>query len=201
LSAEPQDPVGNGQQGTPAPSAKSYLLNVTVIAGRGAANVLRPASAIPPVVEVRDVDNHPVIGAVVTFSAPLEEPTVTFPNGNRSYSVVTDTSGQAAVESMIPLGVGSFSIEVSAAYDDDHGATTIPEANYTTLKAATSAGALTRGNRVEVASDHSLSTSAKVGIVGVVAAAAGVGLFFGLRGHGSSSSSISVGTPTVGAPH
>lgn len=189
----------NAQSGIPPSSISS--LNVLVIAGQNSANVLKPASVVPPMVEVRDANNHPVIGAIVTFSAPLDEPTVRFPNGNRIYSLVTDTSGRAAVENMAPLGSGRFNIDARATYEDSSAESTIPQANYPTWKSAAASGAMNQANRIELP-NHGLSKGAKVTIILVaVAAAAGIGVFLATRGHSNSNSStVSAGTATVGAP-
>jgi hypothetical protein len=182
------------------PIGSPSSLNVVVLAGKQAANVLNPPSAVPPVIELRDASNRPVIGAVITFSAPADEPTVKFPNGNRTYSLVTDTSGRVAVENMLPLGAGKFSIDITANYDDSFGSASIQETNYPTLKSATAAGMANEANRVRSPVDHGLSKGAKIGIVAAVVAAGGIGIFFAAHAH-SASSTVSVGTPTVGAPH
>lgn len=204
LNAAPPVQAAQAQRpGSPAAHNPSSL-TVNVISGRNGANILKPASAVQPMVEVRDGNNRPVIGAVVTFSAPLDEPTVKFPNGNRNFSLVTDDSGRVTVENMLPMGVGKFEIDVAVSYGDSHAESVIPQANYPTLKAASAPGNLTIGSRVATPEGGGLSTGAKIGIVaGIVAVGAGLGIYFATRGHGSnnSNSSISVGTVTVGAPH
>jgi hypothetical protein len=172
-----------------------------VVLGRNGSNILKPPSVVPPTVEVRDANNHPIVGAIVTFSSPGEEPTVTFPNGNHRYSMVTDTSGRVAVENMVPLGAGKFTISVSATYDDSFGNSTIQETNYLTLKMATASGMINEPNRVQSPVDHGLSRGAKIGIIAAIVAGAGIGGFFAAHSHSGSSNTVSVGTPTVGAPH
>jgi hypothetical protein len=187
---------------TPLPPAAnpspSSPLSVYVIAGSNAVNVLKPPSVVPPTVSVRYLDNRPATGAIVTFSAPRKEPTVKFPNGATSYSVVTDVNGQATIENMTPLGLGGFDIQVYVTYLDEYGSATIRETNYPTLKAASESGTAIRGNRLAVPTEHGLSTAAKVGIISGIAVAAGLGAYFALRGH--STTTVSAGTPTVGAP-
>ena len=188
--------AGQSSQPIAPPSSK---LTLSVIEGRHGSNVLRPPSAMAPTVEVRDGDNRPVTGAVVTFSSPPEAPTVKFPNGRWSYSVVTNTSGQASVESMIPMGAGKFGIQVNATYLDSYADSTILEVNYPTLKAATTSGMINQANRVEIAHEHGISTTTKIGIVSAIAIAAGIGAYFAARGN-TSKSAVTAGTPTVGAP-
>jgi hypothetical protein len=177
----------------------SSPLSVYVIAGADAANILKPPSVVPPTIAVRYVENRPAVGAVVTFSAPKTEPTVKFPNGATSYSVVTDNNGQATVENMLPLGTGGFNIQIYVTYLDEYGSATIRETNYPNLKTASESGSFNARNRLQVPTEHGLSTVAKVGIISGVAIAAGLGAYFALRG-GHTASTVGVGTPTVGAP-
>ena len=182
-----------------AHAATVHTLNVTVVSGRNGANILRPGLAALPVVEVRDAQNHPIVGALVRFTTPTDGATVTFPDGSHAFSVVSDPSGRATLESMQPSGVGSFTIEVSAGFNGLYGEATIPQSNFATLRAASASGATLNASRTKVANVHTLSTPVKVGLLaGGIAIAAAVGIYFATRK--SNSSSIGVGTPTVGAP-
>ena len=200
--APPAPKASPAHQSVPAarnvPSAGPNI-TVTVLAGRDAANTLSPPSVIPPRIAVRDAGNRPITGAVVTFSSPREAPTVTFPNGSWSYSVVTDTSGEAIVDNMVPTGLGKFQIDVTVTYLDSVVNSAISQTNYPTLKAATAAGFVNAPYRVQLRNDNGLSTGTKLGIAAAVAAAVGIGIYFAVRGHGSSNS-VTPGTPTVGAP-
>ena len=194
-----QTAIPSVQAAHTVPSATSNVV-VTLLAGRDAANTLSPPSAIPPRVQVRDVGNRPITGAVVTFSSPREGPTVTFPNGSSSYSVVTDLSGEAIVDNMVPMGLGKFQIDITVTYLDSVINTVVSQTNYQTLKAATSAGFVNEPYRVQLRNDHGLSMGTKVGIAGALAAIAiGIGVYFAVRRHGSSNT-VTPGTPTVGAP-
>jgi len=51
----------------PAPAAPSAL-RIVVIAGEDAINIIQQKTAVAPLVEVRDRNNLPVPGAVVTFT-------------------------------------------------------------------------------------------------------------------------------------
>jgi len=175
-------------------------LALVVVAGQGGTNILKPASSVPPSVQVRSASGAPIMGAVVTFSAPMNGPTVKFPNGRRTYSVVTEKDGSATVGSMTPEGEGNFSIEVSASYDDMRTNLRISQANYATLKTAAVSG---RGlGSDSIAAPHSgMSRGTKIAIIAtVVAVAAGVGTYFALRGGHASGTTVSPGTATVGAP-
>lgn len=43
-------------------------LKIVVIEGEGAVNIIQQKTAVSPLVEVRDRNNNPVSGAVVTFT-------------------------------------------------------------------------------------------------------------------------------------
>jgi hypothetical protein len=197
-AAKPSAANPSAQAARTLPSAISNV-TVTVLAGRDAANTLSPPSVIPPRIQVRDASNRPVTGAVVTFSSAREAPTVTFPNGSWSYSVVTDTSGEAVIDNMVPTGLGKFQIGITVTYLDSVVNSTISQTNYQTLKAATAAGFVNEPYRVQLRDDHGLSTGTKIGIAAAIAVAVGIGVYFAVRGHGSSNS-VTAGTPTVGAP-
>ena len=51
-----------------APQAAQPALRVVVIEGEDAVNIIQQKTAVRPVVEVRDRNNLPVPGAMVTFS-------------------------------------------------------------------------------------------------------------------------------------
>lgn len=191
--------VGQTPQAPAAPTNESLI--VVVVAGRNGTNILRPPSAAPPVIEVRDNADRPVAGAIVKFSAPESEPTVKFPNGRSSYSLVTDLSGRAVVENMTPVGTGKFQLDVTATYLDVYTTAMIRETNYSTHKLAMASTSLDAANQVPSPVEHQgLSTGAKVGIIaGIAVVAAGVGAYFAFRGHGSTGT-VAAGTPTVGAP-
>ncbi|HEX4749652.1 MAG TPA: hypothetical protein VH302_08940 [Bryobacteraceae bacterium] len=185
---------------SPAAQPSSEVLTVIVVAGRNGTNILRPPSAAPPVIEVRDNSDRPVAGAIVKFSAPVDEPGVKFPNGRPTYSLVTDLNGRVAVENMTPSGVGKFEIDVTATYLDASTTAHIREANYPNQKLAMAATSFDAANQVHSPSEHHMSTGTKVGIIAAIAVAAGLGAYFGLRGGHSTSGSVAAGTATVGAP-
>jgi hypothetical protein len=113
-----------------------------------------------------------VAGATVTFTLPSEGAGGTFLNGSKILTVITDSSGKAAVSGMHPLGTGAFKITVSAAIHAHTAAAVIAQTNYLTVAAATSAGVPASSLP---ATGGALSSAAVGGIVaGVAAVAVGV---------------------------
>src|SRR5690348_7805255 len=71
----------------PEPQSPASSLRVVVVAGEGAINILEQKSAVAPVVEVRDRNDQPIAGALVTFT--VRRGGAAF-NGARTISVTTD---------------------------------------------------------------------------------------------------------------
>lgn len=178
-------------------------LHIDVLKGSGAVNVLKKKTAATPVVEVKDRNNTPVPGVMVFFSSPSSGPSVTFLNGERMFSTVTDSRGRAAASGLKPVNVGSFNVEVSVSDKTGTATADIPMSNYS--KSGDAAGG-------KVASSGGLSHGT-IGILVAVGAAAAIGAALGLSSHGGSSSSgsssststtatVTVGSGgTVSAPH
>jgi hypothetical protein len=189
---QPGDPEQPGSNG----------LHIVVIDGEDGVNIIKKKTAVKPVVEVRDRNNLPVAGVVVIFTSPSDGPSVTFMNGQRSISVITDDAGRATTSGLKPLNQGKFQINVSANSQSQTASTVISMTNI--LKAV--AGG--EGTTTAASSGGGGLSGATIGIIVGVAAAAAVGVAFGLSKHGSSSAStsttatIGVGAGgTVGAPH
>jgi hypothetical protein len=92
-------------------------------------------------------------------------------------TVITSSSGRAAVASLHPVGSGAFKIGVSASFQGHVATAAISQTNYLTAAAATSAGASGAGAGAVgagAAAGAGRSTGVIVGIVaGVTAAVAG----------------------------
>jgi hypothetical protein len=187
------------QNATAAAAQATDELKIIVIEGEDGVNIVKKKTAVQPVVEVRDRNNLPVAGVSVTFALPATGPSGTFLSGAKSLTVMTNSSGRAAVASLHPVGSGAFKIDVTASFQGRVATATISQTNYLTAAAAASAGAAGGGT------GGGLSTAAVVGIVAGVAAAAAVGLAVGLSGGGKkappvTATTIGLGTSTVGAP-
>lgn len=190
------------QPGVPMQDASVDIgLHIVVLEGQNGINIVKKRAAVRPVVEVRDRTNMPVAGASVTFTAPNDDPSATFLNGSRSETLVTDQTAQATVASMKPEGTGTFKLTVTASFQGQTATATITQTNVMTAAEAARAGA--RGTPVAGSATSGLSNKTVIGIVAGVVVAAAVGIGVGLSGGKSSSatSSVGVGTPTVGAPH
>src|SRR4051812_9873000 len=75
-------------------SAQTPTLKIVVVEGEGAVNIVRQGTATAPVVEVRDRNDQPVAGAVVTFA--IRNGRATF-SGARTLTVTSNAAGRAAV--------------------------------------------------------------------------------------------------------
>ena len=88
-------------------------LRIVVIEGEDAVNVIQQKTATRPVVEVRDRNDLPVPGVLVTFS--IEGGKAASFGGASTLTVATNAAGQAAVTSLTPSAAGAFQIQVQAA--------------------------------------------------------------------------------------
>ncbi len=104
-------------------------LQIVVLQGEDGVNIIKKKTAVKPVVEVRDRNNLPVAGATVVFLAPDSGPGVTFADGSRLFTTVTNASGRATVPSMKPVGVGTFKIKATANFDGQSATTAITQTN------------------------------------------------------------------------
>jgi hypothetical protein len=118
----------------PAPA-----LRVVVVEGEDAVNIIQQKTAVRPVVEVRDRNNLPVSGALVTFS--IEGGKAASFGGASTLTVATNAAGQAAVTGLTPSAAGAFQIQVSAAFQGQVATATIAQTNVMTAAQAAAAGA------------------------------------------------------------
>lgn len=140
-------------------------LKIVVIEGEGAVNIIQQKTAVAPVVEVRDRNDQPVAGAVVTFA--IRSGRGTFGGGLRTLSVTTNATGRAAAAGFSPTASGAVQINVAASFQGQTAAATIAQTNVATAAQATSATAGGTG-----ATSGGLSAVAIGGIVGGAAAGA-----------------------------
>jgi hypothetical protein len=136
-AAVPFDPSLPKGQGTPP------ALRVVVIEGEGSVNIIQQKTAVRPIVEVRDRNNLPVPGALVTFS--IEGGKAATFGGASTLTVATNAAGQAAVTSLTPGAAGAFQIQVSAAFQGQVATATIAQTNVMTAAQAAAAGAASSG--------------------------------------------------------
>jgi hypothetical protein len=175
----PQGITPAAAQAQPAPAK----LNIVIVGGEGAINNIRQRTAREPIVQVEDENHRPVAGAVVLFLLPDNGPSGLFEGGGRTIEVKTDNAGRAIGRGFKVNRVeGKFQIQVQATYQGVSASATIAQVN-----AAPAVGAR-----------HGMS-GRTIAILSAVGAAAAVGIVLAVR-RGSGSTTISPGTPTVGAP-
>lgn len=196
------------------PVPKEGSLDITIVEGDGGSNVVGKKSSVRPVIEVRDEKNQLVEGAVVTFVAPADGPSVVFGNGLRTVTVMTDAQGRARPPAMKAVNTGSFRVQVSASYKGQMVSTAISQTNFES--AAEAKGGVAPSSTPADNSDQRPVANKKSGgisgttwaiILGAGAAAA-VGIAIGLGHKGSSSTTAATtsatitgpGTPGAGAP-
>lgn len=171
-------------------------LHIEIMSGDRGINIIKKKTAVKPVVEVRDRNNLPIAGALVTFSSPSDGPSVVFANGARSITVTTNAAGRATTVGMKPVETGKFQVNVSASFHSQTATASIAMTNVLTAAAATAAAAA-GGTVATGAGAAGLSTGVIVAIVAVAAGAA-VGIGIGLGHHGSSTPAASTPTVTIG---
>lgn len=173
-------------------AAKPKSLLITIIDGEGALNDVRTRTAREPIVEVDDENHKPVAGALVLFSIDnggSHTPFATF-KGTQTLTVHTDAAGHATGTGFqITAKKGNFKISVQASAGEVQATAIINEVN-TDAGGSSSAGETT----VKVLSHKRITWI----MTGVVVGAAVGGIVYATEG--SSPSTISPGTGTVGAP-
>jgi hypothetical protein len=108
---------------SPAPA-----LRILVIDGDGAVNLIQQKTAVSPLVEVRDRNNLPVAGAVVTFRLAGRSPAL-FAGGSRTLTVTSNAAGRAAAGGLQSTGAGTYEIQVEASYQGQVATATISQSN------------------------------------------------------------------------
>jgi hypothetical protein len=92
-------------------------LNIVVVEGEGATNNVRERVAREPAVRVEDENHKPIPGAAVVFTLPTEGATGEFSNGGKSLTMITDSQGRAAAQSLrLNQIAGKMPIHVNASY-------------------------------------------------------------------------------------
>jgi hypothetical protein len=150
--------------GGPAQPATGGL-RIVVIEGEGAVNIIQQKTAVAPIVEVRDQNNLPVVGATVTFTIQGGK-TAVFAGGSQTLTVTTNAAGRAVAAAVNPLNSGTVQIQAAAAFQGQAAAATITQTNVMT---AAQAGASTGGPAG--GGGGGLGVGAIAGIAGGVAAA------------------------------
>lgn len=155
-------------------TAPPYQL--VVLRGDNAQNNIKKGRATKQVVEVRDRNNKPVAGVLLTFSMPKTGASGTFVDGTQLTTVTTDTAGQASVTVQPNSVAGTYQIDVNGNVAGDPVSGKIMQTNV-------------------AAAGMSGST---IGILAAVAAAgAAVGIGLAVSGNGNNNGSSSATPPGV----
>jgi hypothetical protein len=173
----------------PEPGQPRSLL-ITIVEGEGALNDIRSRTAREPIVQVDDENHKPVAGALVLFSLDKTGSSYASFGGASSLSVHTDAAGRAAANGLqITPHKGKYSIAVHATY----GVLVADAVINMTNVGEGGAGGSTQAT-VSVVSHKKL-----IWIVsGVLAGGAIAGIVVATQG--SSPTTVSTGTGTVGPP-
>jgi hypothetical protein len=118
-------------------------LRIVVVEGEDAVNIVQQKTAVAPVIEVRDRNNLPVPGALVTFS--IQGGKAASFGGASTLTVATNAAGQAAVTGLTPTAAGAFQIQVSAAFQGQLATATIAQTNVMTAAQAAAASTAAGG--------------------------------------------------------
>jgi hypothetical protein len=152
-------------------------LQIRVIEGEGAVNIIQQKTAVAPLVEVRDRNDLPVSGAVVTFT--IGGKAASFAGGVQTLTVTTNAAGRAAASALSPLTSGGVQIQVSAAFQGQVAGATIAQTNVMTAAEAAAAGASGTGGSGSATGTGSAGGAGGGGLsgttLGIVGAAVGVG--------------------------
>jgi len=172
-------------------------LKIVVIEGEGAVNIIQQKTAVSPLVEVRDRNNNPVSGAVVTFTIQGGN-SAAVAGGAQTLSVTTNAAGRAVMAAINPVNPGTFQIQVQAAFQGQTAAAAITQTNVMTAAQAAGATAAGAGGTGGGAGGGGMSGLAIGGIVGGVAVAGAAVVATGaLGGEPDAAVSAAAGTYTL----
>jgi hypothetical protein len=173
-------------------TAQASGLKIVVLEGEDAINVIQQKTAVATLVEVRDKNDLPVSGAIVTFNVSGGK--AVFAGGTQQITVTTNAAGRAAASAVNPLQSGAIRIQVEASFQGQTATASIAQTNVATAADAAAQAAerakLARGSSGSGSSGAAsgtaagagagagggLSGAAVAGIVGGVAAGAGLGI-------------------------
>jgi hypothetical protein len=188
-----------GVRGLYAQTPMPTNMSLVVVEGEGTSLNIGERARKPPLVRVEDENQHPIVGAAVTFTLPTEGATGDFGGGSKTLTVVTDTQGNAIAKGLrVNQLPGKLPIYINASYRGLTAKATITE--YITAAPGAKIGGGSHGNGKWIA------------IVAIVGAAAAGGAYYATHSGGSSSSAppptppptpigITPGTGTIGGAH
>ncbi|MBY0493572.1 MAG: hypothetical protein K2Y23_05115 [Cyanobacteria bacterium] len=118
--------------------AKEGPFKIVVLAGEDSVNVIQQKTAVAPLIEVRDRNNVPVPGAMVTFAVQGGK-AAAFQGGASTLTIATNAAGQAAATGFTPMTAGAVNISVSATVQGQVVTAAISQVNVLTAAEAAAA--------------------------------------------------------------
>ena len=158
-----------------------------MIEGEGAVNIIQQKTAVSPLVEVRDRNNQPVSGAVVTFTIQGGN-NAAIAGGAQTVSVTTNAAGRAVMAAINPVNAGTFQIDVQAAFQGQTAAAAITQTNVMTAAQAASASAAGAGGAGGGAAGGGGISGLAIGGIAGGLAVAGAAVAVGAAGGGDEGS-------------
>jgi hypothetical protein len=180
--------VLSGQTVVDAQAPPPPQLQITILDGEGALNNIKQQTAREPIVQVEDENHKPIAGALVIFALPQSGPGGTFAGGSTVFNGVSDVNGHAIATGLTPNNIaGKYQIQVTAKYHNLTAHSSINQSNFMGSNVSTAHAAT-----------HAFPLKAVL-IVAAVAGAVAIAVVASQSG-GGPSTTITAGTPTVGAP-
>jgi hypothetical protein len=186
------------------PEGSSQKLFITVLEGEGALNNIRERDAREPVVQVTDENHKPVSGALVLFLIHDggHGAGATF-DGGQTFTATTGPDGIARTSGLqVDRNPGSYTIAVSASLGEIVAEQVIIHQSnvITALNSTTSASASGSSTATTAATHGILGMSKTVAIIAGSAVVGGVVAGVVVATHGSSSTTLTLGSSTVTHP-
>ncbi len=172
----------------PQPAQAAPALNIVILEGEGAINNIKQRTAREPIVRVEDENHKPVAGALVLFELPQNGAGATFANGAHTATFTTDQNGQVVARGLRPNRIqGKYQMKVTASSQGRTAVTTISQTNVVAAGAGAGAAA-------------GISTKLLVILSTLGAAAVAGGVYAATHSGGKSPTTVTAGSPGVGAP-
>ena len=179
-------------------TAQRQGIRIVVIAGEDAVNIVQQKTAVAPIVEVRDDNDLPVAGILVTFT--VRGKTAAFAGGAQSLSVTTDAAGRAVAAGLTPSSTGAVQISVTATARGQTAVATISQRNFATNAQAAEAGATTSAGVGGVGPSAGSGGGLSKPVIAVIAGAAAGGAIVAatsLRGNTAPALTAARATPNA----
>ena len=155
------------------PALAQGPLRIVVIEGEDQTNIVQQRTAVAPVIEVRDRNDQPVAGVVITFG--IRRGSAQFANGSRTLVATTDAAGRAVGTGLTPTGSGAVQISVSARVQGQVVSATITQTNVATAAQAGQAGVSSTGGGGASGTGGTAGAGGAAGAGATTAAAGGAG--------------------------